>query len=172
MNRVLRLLLVLLVALPVLAAEPAKVTTVILVRHAEKAGPTGDVPLSETGHARAKELARVLAGANVTAVLSTPYDRTRSTAKPLAEAMGLQVVETPAGKTYPQDVVAKIKKEHAGGTVVVVGHSNTTVDVLKELGISDAKPIADSQYDDLYIVTIGEGIAPKVVAIRYGAVAR
>ena len=120
----------------------------------------------------AKELARVLTGSGITAVLTTPYIRTRDTAKPAATALNLQAEDVAAGKTYAQDIVAKIKKEHAGGTVLVVGHSNTTPDVIRELGIDPPPAIADSQYDDLFIVTIGDGVAPKLVSLRYGAAAR
>jgi broad specificity phosphatase PhoE len=155
-----------------LSAAPIKLTTVILVRHGEKSAPSGDVPLSEAGVVRAKELARVLTEGKLTAVLTTPYERTRTTAKPVAEAAGLPAVEIATGKTYAADVVAKIRKDYAGGTVLVVGHSNTTVDVLKELGVANAREIADSEYDNFYVVTIGEGVETKAVALRYGAVVR
>src|SRR5205807_10112633 len=69
MRRILPLLLTLL-SVAAFAAAP-KVTTIIIVRHAEKAGPEGDVPLSDAGHARAEELARVPGSAGVTAIYDT-----------------------------------------------------------------------------------------------------
>jgi phosphohistidine phosphatase SixA len=160
---------VLALALLLTAAATPSVTTVILVRHAEKAGTQGDVPLSAVGEARAKELARVLSGTKLTAIYTTPYKRTRDTAAPVAAAQGLTPIDVAAGKTYPADVVAKIG---AGETVLIVGHSNTTPDVLRQLGIADPPPIADSQHDDLFIVTTAPGMAPRLVALRYGAASR
>jgi broad specificity phosphatase PhoE len=153
------------------AAEAA--TTIILVRHAEKAPVSGDMPLSEAGAARAKELARVLAGARITAVYTTQYRRTRETVAPLAEALKLtpEVIEA-GGKEYPAAVVKAIREKHQGGTVLVAGHSNTTVDVLRELGMKDPPFIPEPQFDDLFVCTLVEGAPASCVALRYGAATR
>lgn len=166
-------LAILLTAAASFAATP-QVTTVILVRHGEKAaeGMANDLPLSGAGVARAAELARVLADANVAAIYTTPYQRTRNTAAPLAKALGLTPIEVAGGKSYPADVAAKILADHAGETVLVVGHSNTTPDVLRQLGIASPPSIADSQYDDLFIVTLATGMPARLVTLRYGAAAR
>jgi len=68
--------------------------------------------------------------------------------------------------------VAKILADHAGETVLVVGHSNTTPDVLRQLGIANPPSIADSQYDDLFVVTLATGAPARLVRLRYGAAAR
>src|SRR3990172_10984027 len=69
-------------------------TTVVVVRHAEKAAvPGDDPPLSEAGHARARALRAALADASVTAVVVSPRIRTHETARPLAPARR----PTPAG---------------------------------------------------------------------------
>jgi phosphohistidine phosphatase SixA len=108
----------------------------------------------------------------VEAIYTTPYERTRQTAAPLAQALKLQPSEMKTGPTYAADVAARIRKEHRGGTIVVVGHSNSTVNVMKELGINDAPFIPESEYDNLFIVTLAEGFAPRMVALRYGAAVR
>jgi len=169
-----RLATLLLALLLLTAAASPNVTTVILVRHAEKVteGMANDPPLNAGGIERAKELARVLGAANVAAIYTTPFRRTRDTAAPLAAARGLTPIDVAAGKSYPADVVAKLLAEHAGETVVVVGHSNTTPDVLRQLGIANPPSIADSQYDDLFIVTLATGMQPRLTALRYGTVAR
>lgn len=163
-----RLVICLALALPMLAQD----TTILLVRHAEKAGTEGDVPLSDVGIARANELARVLAGVKIDAIYTTPYKRTRDTAKPVAEAMKITPIEIASGKTYASDLVSAIFKNDAGKTVLVVGHSNTTVSVLRELGVPDPAPIADSQYDDLFVCHAKQGPPAQCTALRYGAVAR
>lgn len=155
--------------LAVMTATTEAATTIILVRHAEKAPVGGDMPLSEAGAARAKELARVLAGAGVTAIYTTQYRRTRETVAPLAEALKLtpEAIEA-GGKEYAANVVKTIRENHPGGTVVVAGHSNTTVDVLRELGMKDPPFIPEPQFDDLFVCTLA-GDAPAIcVALRYG----
>jgi broad specificity phosphatase PhoE len=50
-----------------------------------------DVPLNETGRAQAQTLARRLAGAPIEAVYASPLGRALETARPLADALGLEV---------------------------------------------------------------------------------
>lgn len=160
-------------SLAVAAPQP---TTILLVRHAEKAsaegGMTADPPLTAAGAERAKELARVLAGTKLAAVYTTPYKRTRDTAIPVAAAHGLAPIEIAAGNSYARDLVSRITFDHSGETVLVVGHSNTTPEVLRQLGIAEPPNIADSQYDDLFIVTLAPNVAPRLLALRYGAASR
>ena len=153
------------------AAMAKDVTTIILVRHAEKSpeATLPDPPLTEAGEARAKLLARMLGSANVSAIYTTPYARTRNTAAPLAEALKLTPIEIKPGPTFAADMAAKLLAEHAGKTVLVVGHSNTTQQVMKALGIPDAPRIEESEYDNLFIVTIveGEGAGARMVRLKY-----
>lgn len=148
-------------------------TTIILVRHAEKASMSGDMPLSEAGAARAKELARVLSDAGISAIYTTQYLRTQQTVAPLAEALQItpRVIEA-GGKAYPANVVREVLARHKGETVLVAGHSNTTVDVLRELGMKDPPFIPEPQFDDLFVCTIGEALPATCVALRYGAETR
>ncbi|HEU0080180.1 MAG TPA: histidine phosphatase family protein, partial [Longimicrobiaceae bacterium] len=92
-------------AAPVRAAaqEP---TTVVVVRHAEKAAAGGQDPeLSEAGAARAGALAAALADAGVDAVVTTQLRRTRLTAQPLMRELDLapEVVAT-GGADHPKAV--------------------------------------------------------------------
>lgn len=174
MRRPLAALAALLSVLAASAAFAKQPTTVLLVRHAEKAAASGDTPLSEAGLARAQELARVLADAHVDAILVTQYQRAQQTAAPIAKATGLTPVIVPANADYAKAIAAKIA-EHEGGTVLVIGHSNTTPDVIRQLGIADAPSIAETQFDDLFVVTLNGGAtdgAAKLIRLRYGAAAR
>jgi broad specificity phosphatase PhoE len=144
------------------AAQPA----VFLVRHAERAdaatsGPTmmaNDPELSGAGTRRAQSLAKMLEDAGIAAIFTTEYKRTKQTAAPLATALGV-VPTVVASKDMP-DLVRKIKA--ATGNVLVVGHSNTIPDVLKQLGISDPITIAEAEFDNLFIVVRG-----SLVRLRY-----
>ncbi|HWS72034.1 MAG TPA: phosphoglycerate mutase family protein, partial [Thermoanaerobaculia bacterium] len=159
--------ILLLTAFTAAAKQP---TTVILIRHAEKAGPSGDVPLSEAGIARGQELARVLADANVKTILVTQFVRTQQTAAAIAKATALTPVVVTVNADYAKAIAAKVA-EHPGETLLVVGHNNTTQDVIRQLGIADAPSIAETEYDNLFLVTLTDGAA-KLTRLRYGAAAR
>ena len=163
------LLALLLALVPVPAAD---LTTVILVRHAEKVVSTGDDPaLSQTGVARAAELARVLADVPIDVIYTTQFVRTRDTAAPLAKVRGITPVVVTAGKTYAADLARTIREKHAGQTVLVVGHSNSTSNLLRELGVENPPRIEETRYDDLFIYTIS-GNKSKLLPLRYGIQAR
>jgi len=147
-------------------------TTVILVRHGEKAdAPANDPALSEAGAARAKALLTIARDAGVTAVITTQFTRTRETARPAAEALGITPEVARAGGSAAQHAqdVARMVQAHAGGVVLVVGHSNTLPAIVAALGAPQPPPICDSEYDDLYVVTLTPNAKPHVIRARYGA---
>ena len=152
--------------------ESQATTTVIFVRHAEKAAEPADNPgLSPAGQRRVAELTRQLKDADVIqgidAVYSTPFRRTEETARPIAEALGLPV------NTYdPADteaIMEKIVKEHKGKIILVVGHSNTLPALMGNMGASKrVPPIAEEEYDNIYIVSIPWFGKTKTIRLRYG----
>ena len=161
-------LLALTVAL-VPACSPA-LTTVYLVRHAEKAADPGDgdPPLTEAGQARARALALTLADVPLAAVYTTDLKRTRETLAPLAAAQGLEPRVLPAADTAR--LVEALAATSAGARVLVVGHSNTLPEVLAALGV-DGVDVQHGDYDDLFVLVLG-GAAPELARLHYGAVAR
>jgi broad specificity phosphatase PhoE len=68
-------------------------------------------------------------------------------------------------------VVAEIRK-HAGETVLVVGHSNTVPAIVEALGARRPPAICDSQYDNLYVVTVPPSGAVGTVRAKYGEPSR
>jgi broad specificity phosphatase PhoE len=152
----------------VVRQQAQAVTTVILVRHAEKADqPANDPPLTEQGIARAQSLVQVVRDAGVTAIVTTQFQRTRLTAKPAAEALGItpDVVEA-RGANHAATVAGFVKEKHAGKTVLVVGHSNTIPEIVAALGAPHPGVIGDPTHDNLFIVTLDEGKA-KLVRAKY-----
>ncbi len=147
-------------------------TTIILVRHAEKAAVEGDDPgLSEAGQRRAAELARQLADADVVAgidaVYATSYRRTEETAQPIASALDLPIMSYEAAGT--EDVMDGIVKEHKGEIILVVGHSNTVPVMIANLGASKNVPdIGENEYDNIYLVSIPWFGKTKTIRLRYG----
>ena len=144
--------------------------TVVVVRHAEKAAaPADDPPLTAEGQGRAQALFQAVRDARVGAIITTQLLRTRSTAEPTATALGIRPeVVTAGGATHAQDVAAAVRA-HAGTTVLVVGHSNTVPAIIEALGAKRPAAICDSEYDNLFIVTIGADGTAGVVRSSYGA---
>ncbi len=145
------------------------VTTIILVRHAEKnSEPNNPNPtLSPAGQERAQELTRVLGKAGITSIFATQYLRTQQTVQPLADRLSLPVNRLDSGNTA--EVVRQIKRSHAGGVVFVAGHSNTVPAIIAGLGGANYPVISESEYDNMFIVTVYRFRKAKVVKLKYGS---
>jgi phosphohistidine phosphatase SixA len=139
---------------------------VFLVRHGEKVDTSDDAALSAAGRQRAADLDRTLRSAEIEYVHSSDFTRCRETAEPTASMLGLEV------EPYdPLDLPAlAIELRKTGGRHLVVGHSNTTPQLVRVLcGTSDPVTEAESQYGRLYIVTVwSDGRAGSAV-IHFGA---
>lgn len=145
------------------------VTTVILVRHAEKIiDPNNpDVDLSDAGQARAQEIARMFGEAGVNAIYATQYRRTQQTVKPLSDKTGVPVTIVNSKNTA--DLLGQIRAQHSGQTIFIAGHNNTVPEIVAALGGPQYPTIPDSEYDNLYIVTVYRTGKAKVVKIKYGS---
>jgi len=142
-------------------------TTFILVRHAEKADDgTKNPPLNEDGKSRALNLAALMENQEITALYSTPYKRTQETLQPLATKKGLetQEYEPRAGS----DWLAKLYSEHTGGTVVIVGHSNTIPALANHLLGNEAfAQFDEKEYSNLIVIVGSEVGNGKLVRLSY-----
>lgn len=144
-----------------------KTTTFILVRHAEKAAESGSDPeLKAEGAKRAEALAALFNKASVDAVYTTNYKRTRNTVTPLATSKNLTVNTYNSMKAA--DLEALLTK-HAGGTVVIAGHSNTVPEIANALvGEKKFEQFADDDYGNILIISVQQvGKDAKVVWLRY-----
>ena len=144
------------------------ITTVILVRHAEKKiEPNNPDPdLTPDGEARARELARMLRPSGINAIYATQFKRTQETVKPLADATGITVTITDAKQ--PELIVEQILTGHRGQTVVVAGHNNTVPEIVSKLSGQNYPQIPESDYDNMYVVTVYRYGKAKVVLLKYG----
>lgn len=149
---------------------PAATLTVIVVRHAEKAPGTGDVPLSELGLQRARALADALEDASVRAVFTSTAARTRQTAEPLATAAGLplQPISLDGGVEAHARRTAEAVLKTGGGAVLVVGHSNTVTAILAALGAPRMPDLCDAIYDRLFVLTVPPTGPRPLVGASYG----
>lgn len=140
-------------------------TTLILVRHAEKAADGKDPGLTPEGLGRAASLSRMLSNTKVTAVYSTKYARTESTVQSLMNSKGLKIENyDPSKFTYLDDILSK----HAGGTIVICGHSNTIPGAANYLlGTNELKNFDDGDYENILIVTVSEKGKGKLLWMNY-----
>lgn len=164
------MLCALLLGLATGAAAKPPVTTIYLVRHAEKDLTPGlaDPPLTPAGEARAQLLAKRLASRHPAALFTTDTRRTRATLAPLAQASGLtpEVYST----KEPAALANRLRRDYAGKTVVVVGHSNTLLPLLAALGVAPLPAeIRDEEYNYLFKVTLRGGQPTRLQMSRYGA---
>lgn len=144
------------------------VMTIILVRHAEKViDPNNpDVDLTPAGQARAQEIARMFGGAGISAIYATQYQRTQQTVKPLADQLGLPVTVVNSKSTA--ELLAQIRARNSGETIFIAGHNNTVPEIVAALGGPQYPTIPESQYDNLFVVTVYRNGKAKVVKMKYG----
>ncbi|WP_164972799.1 SixA phosphatase family protein [Lacibacter luteus] len=128
---------------------------IYIVRHAEKAtanaNMSSDVPLSADGEQRAQNLKKLLLDKNVQAIFSTPYIRTKSTAKPLSDATQV-AVQLYSPKDTTDLFIARVKAIQKRN-VLIVGHSNTVDGLVNKLmGQQLLTDLPETEYDNLFIV--------------------
>jgi phosphohistidine phosphatase SixA len=144
-------------------------TTIILIRHAEKniepANPDPD--LSPAGHARAQELVRMFGDAGIGAIYATQYKRTQQTVKPLADKLGVSITQVDAKNTA--ELIKLIRSQHNGQVVFVSGHNNTVPEIIAALGGPQLPVIPETEFDNLFIVTVYRVGAAKLLKLKYGS---
>jgi broad specificity phosphatase PhoE len=140
--------------LPLVGESAPAQTTIVLVRHAEKASDdTRDPRLSALGWQRAIALAERLATTQLAAIYATPYQRTQLTAAATAQGKGLPVTLRAASEPA-SEFADMLRRRHRGESVLVVGHSNTIPALVEALGAQAVPPIAEHEYDRLFVVTL------------------
>jgi broad specificity phosphatase PhoE len=170
-------LLLLIAAAALVAAHPvrAQTTVVVLVRHAEQDRSAGQDPgLTAAGRARADSLVHALRGSGIGAIYHTQLRRSKETAAPVASALGITTSELGirAGQSpsdHAAEVAADILANHQGGTVLVVGHSNTVPLIAGALGVTDPPAIAETEFHHMYVVLKPASGPARLILARYGS---
>jgi 2,3-bisphosphoglycerate-dependent phosphoglycerate mutase len=147
-------------------------TTVIVIRHGEKdlSVSVTDPPLSPAGEARAALLARMFGDANgigrVDAIYVSPALRNRLTAAPLAARLGISANVAPADD--PQGLARRALREHSGGRVLIIGHSDTVPRIVEALSGNPKIPeIGDQEYGTMYIIAVPRIGNPNLLRLNY-----
>lgn len=175
MVQVRRLLIAALVLLSPAIASAEQ--SIIIVRHSERQTGEGDDSLSEAGRHRAERLAAILKDAGITHIFVSDLRRTLETAQPTAKTTGVSPtrVAIPAagrGKLAPaelqvRDTLLRISKLPRSAVVLIVGHSNTVPVFLTRLGYGPRVTIADTEFDNLFVITPRATQAPAVIRLRF-----
>jgi len=143
----------------------AQPPVIFLVRHAERAAVSGHVPsdtgLSREGNARAADLAQALKDAQITAIYTSEYKRTKETAEPLAKSLGIrpEVIQSDDFRT----LIAKLKALR--GNALVVGHSNTLPQIINALEVRSRVTVAETEHDNLFMVVMDR--SPRLIRLHY-----
>jgi len=131
-----------------------EITTYYLIRHAEKDRSNNaekDPELTAQGLERAQSWANILKQVPLDMVISTNYKRTQQTGDPVASSKQLQIEEYDAGKGFSED----FQKKTMGKKVLVIGHSNTTPQLVNEMiGKDKYANIEDTENGALFIVQL------------------
>lgn len=166
MKRILLLVLFSLIMQQSFAQKPIKIW---IVRHAEKDvsdTKDPDPELSAVGGQRAEALMKTLKGKNVDSIFVTQYKRTKLTAFPLSDKIGLPMkVYNPSKQ---KEFAEGLLKHAEGKKVLVVGHSNTVLELIEAFGAK--KPVgelSDDDYDYLFEVNVSAKKADVSVS-HYG----
>jgi broad specificity phosphatase PhoE len=123
-------------------AAPNKI---ILLRHAEKQAGK-DPSLTDSGKQRAIWLAGFLSEYQPAKLFSTDYKRTKETLAPLAKKQHITVlIYNPRELEVFADKLKKLN-----GTIVVVGHSNTTPKLAGLLTNEKYKQFDEKEFDSYF----------------------
>lgn len=124
---------------------------IYIVRHAEKTETGDDPPLTAHGQQKAADLASYLMDKNIAGIYSTNFVRTKNTAKPLADKLGV------ATEMYKKNKVNKLVKTilKRGGNHLVVGHWGTANEAFDFFG---QNPKYDTEEANAY---------DRILMIRY-----
>lgn len=146
--------------------DDAALTTVIVMRHAEKASEEGNPDLKQEGRERAEHLKQVLGWLPISAVFSTQAKRAVQTAQPLAECLGLTLNFY---ETVPE-VMEKIRSpEFQGKTVFVMGHMGTAQDLINRLG-GTGSACPGVNHDEICIAQITSDKGVRLLRLKYGKI--
>jgi broad specificity phosphatase PhoE len=135
---------------------------VILVRHAEREVGGSDPSLSATGRARARLLADILAETRIDAIFTSTLKRTKQTATPIAERIGVSPLVLDDGMNAAREQVRS-----AGQRVLVVGHTDTVPALIAALG-GPAVDIPDTAFNRLLVLHVGDATG-DLLSMTYGA---
>lgn len=146
-------------------------TTIIVVRHAEKAQDGGaDPPLTDAGELRAALLATMFGDADkpghIDAIFVSPTVPNRMTAAPLAAR--LHVTPIVVAVQDARDLARRVMREYSGRRVLVVGRGDIVTGIVESLtGTAGLPPLHEDEYGTMYVVTVPKIGRPDFLRVSY-----
>ncbi|WP_310556590.1 phosphoglycerate mutase family protein [Flavobacterium sp.] len=141
-----------------------EITNYYLIRHAEKVDNSKNPELSDLGKIRAENYKNLFSEIKLDYIYSKDFIRTTNTVNPTAIEKKLEII-----KYIPKDLdIENLKKVTLGKNVLIVGHSNSTPDLVNRL-INEKvyTQIDETQFGNLYIVTIIENqVSHKLLKLQ------
>ena len=134
-----------------------------VVRNADKLDNTPYSVLSAAGHARAGVLKNYLIDKKIDIVFATPFQRTQETAQPLAQAINRSLL---LYRNNAVDSIVTVIKGIKKKNILLVGHSGNIPSIIEGLTAKKIKPIAEEEYDNLYIIKTRKN-KTELVATKY-----
>lgn len=147
-----------------LALAQQETRIVYLVRHAEAASTAPDAALTPAGQKRAECLAKTFKDAGIKQIFVSDAKRTQETAAPLAKELNVKPTIIPAKD--PNKLIQSLLYS-GGGNILVVGHSNTLPFVLARMKAGTVAPIAEDEFDRLFVTTVIESGVTQASTLRY-----
>ncbi|MEZ4838649.1 phosphoglycerate mutase family protein [Flavobacterium sp.] len=134
----------------------SEVTTLYLIRHAEKVDNSNDPELSEEGIKRAVRWTKLFEKKSIDIFYTTLTKRTQMTCSTIATSKQKNVLFYDAKKFSLKETIEK----HRGKTILIVGHSNTIPNQINIL-LNDEiyLQMNENEFENLYTITV---IADKI----------
>jgi len=152
------------------AAKLPDETIIYVVRHAEKDlsdSKNNDPHLSKLGKERAEALNDFLKTEKITAVYSTNFKRTIQTVAPVAQHNGVSI-NTYDSKDH-SEIARIVKSQLVNQKVLVAGHSNTILEIVKAFGVNPpADKLNDDDYDLIFQIRFDSNGNTRLVTKRFG----
>ncbi|HET9695195.1 MAG TPA: histidine phosphatase family protein [Steroidobacteraceae bacterium] len=143
----------------------------MLVRHAEAGeSATGDPDLSPAGERRVAPLGTLLEDLLVDRKVDFLYAadtrRSQQSAAPVANQFKLPI-NVLASSDWSR-LASRIRREHRGKTVVVVGYATTLPGVINQLSGQELA-MRDDEFDAMYVVIMPSPGETRLLRLRYGS---
>jgi len=145
-------------------------TIIYIVRHAEKDTSNtknNDPDLSNLGKERAESLNDFLRKEKISAVFATNFKRTIQTVAPVAQHNEVSI-NTYDAKDH--SVIARtVTSELTNQKVLVAGHSNTILEIVKAFGVNPpVDRLNDDDYDLIFQIRIDKNGSTSLTTKRFG----
>ena len=164
------LCLLLLVAPSTGLAKLPDETIIYIVRHGEKDtsnAKNSDPDLSKEGRERAEALKDFLGQNKISAVYSTNFKRTIQTVAPVAQHNEV-AINTYDARDH-SEIARIVKSKLAPQKILVAGHSNTILEIVKAFGVTPpADKLNDDDYDLIFQIRIDKDGSTSLKTSRFG----